>query len=145
MVNNFTYSKRGLALTESFESCLLKAYQDVRGVWTIGYGHTGNEVHPGLTVTQAQAESWLLEDIQVAVEAVNRLVTVPLDQGEFDALCDFTFNLGQGSFAGSTLLRDINAGEFQKAADDLLEWDHASGKVIAGLLRRREEEEALFI
>jgi lysozyme len=143
MVNNLSYSKRGQAITESFESCRLKAYPDVRGVWTIGYGHT-DEVHPTDVISQHKAVEFLLEDIQTAVDAVNRLVTVPLTQDEFDALADFTFNVGIGALAESTLLRDINAEEFKAAADQLLLWDHANGKVIVGLLRRRIAEQSLF-
>ncbi|MDI3304656.1 MAG: lysozyme [Burkholderia multivorans] len=143
MNENLQYSKTGQDLTEQFEGCRLVAYQDTRGVWTIGYGHTTG-VHAGMTCTQAQAEQWLLEDIQYAVNAVKHYVTVALTQGEFDALVDFVFNVGVGNFAGSTLLRKLNAGDYAGAAHEFERWDMAGGKHIAGLLRRRIAEENEF-
>ena len=143
-VNDFTYSKDGLTLTEQFEGCELTAYQDQVGVWTIGYGHTGTGVGAGLTITQDQAEALLLSDVSAAASYVNQAVTIALAQQEFDALVDFVFNLGRGAFAGSTLLRQLNAGNFAVAAAQFDVWDHAGGQVVAGLLRRRQAETALF-
>ena len=134
------YSKQGLALTEGFESCRLTAYQDVKGVWTIGYGHTGPEVVAGLVWTQDQADTALVCDIQSAVNTVNRLVTSPMTQGVFDSLVDFVFNVGSGNFAGSTLLKLLNSGDTESAAQQFERWDYAGGVQIAGLLRRREAE-----
>ena len=134
------YSKKGLALTEGFESCRLTAYQDVKGVWTIGYGHTGPEVVAGLVWTQDQADTALVCDTQHAVNTVNRLVTAPMTQGVFDSLVDFVFNVGSGNFAGSTLLKLLNSGDTESAAQQFERWDYAGGVQIAGLLRRREAE-----
>jgi lysozyme len=134
------YSKQGLALTENFESCRLTAYQDVKGVWTIGYGHTGPDVVAGLVWTQNQADTALVCDIQSAVNTVNRLVTAPMTQGVFDSLVDFVFNVGSGNFAGSTLLKLLNSGDTESAAQQFERWDYAGGVQIAGLLRRREAE-----
>jgi lysozyme len=142
--NNLTYSGTGLALTEQFEGCRLTAYQDEVGVWTIGYGHTGADVTPGLTITQVQAQQLLQKDIAGSAACVNTAVTVPLDQDEFDALVDFVFNLGQGAFENSTMLKYLNLGELTAAAGEFDKWDHAGGMVVAGLLRRREAEEAMF-
>jgi lysozyme len=142
--NQFTYSGKGLALTEQFEGCRLTAYQDQVGVWTIGYGHTGPEVCAGMTVTLEQAEALLAKDINSAGTFVNKMVQVPLTQEEFDALVDFVFNLGAGTFARSTLLRLLNAGQFASAAAQFAVWDRAGGAVVAGLLRRRQAETALF-
>ncbi len=139
------YSKSGLALTENFESCALVAYKDVKGVWTIGWGHTGILVVEGLTCTQAQADAWLLQDCASAEMAVNRLVRITLTQAEFDALVDFAFNCGIGAFAGSTLLKLLNVGDINGAANEFEKWDHASGKVVAGLLRRRLAEMQEFL
>jgi lysozyme len=133
----------GQALTEQFEGCSLTAYQDSAGIWTLGFGHTGG-VTQGMTCTQAQAEAWLLEDIQWAVTVVNNLVTVQLTQGEFDALVDFVFNVGSGNFASSTMLRMLNASNFAGAAGQFARWDLAGGQVVAGLLRRRVAEEGEF-
>lgn len=138
------YSKDGLALTEQFESCRLEAYPDVKGVWTIGWGHTGPLVVKGLTCTQVQADAWLLSDCDAAIAAVNRFVVVDINQHEFDALVDFAFNCGITAFAGSTLLKLLNAKDFAGAAKQFEVWDHASGKVVAGLLRRRLAEEQEF-
>jgi lysozyme len=137
------YSKNGLALTEQFEGCRLISYQDSVGVWTIGYGHTRG-VYRGQVCTQAQAEEWLLEDVQIAVNTVNTHVKRAITQAEFDALVDFTFNLGSGSFTGSTLLKLVNIGDLEGAANQFEKWDKAGGRVVAGLLRRRQAEEAEF-
>ncbi len=94
------YSKTGLALTEQFEGLRLTAYQDQVGRWTIGYGHTAG-VQQGDTCTQAQAEAWLASDVSWAVQTVNLYVTIALTQGEFDALTDWVYNLGSGSFQHS--------------------------------------------
>ena len=138
------YSKEGIALTKSFESCRLTAYQDIKGIWTIGFGHVGPEVVEGLTWTQDQADSQLVLDLTKAEHAVNTLVTVPLTQGQFDALVDFAFNLGCNAEKGSTLLKLVNQGDFANAAAQFELWDHAAGKVVAGLLRRRIAEEQEF-
>ena len=143
-VNNLTYSVKGLALTEQFEGCRLTAYQDQVGVWTIGYGHTGLDVKPGMTVTSAQAEALLAQDVLSAAACVNNVVVVKITQEEFDALVDFVFNLGVGAFSGSTLLRKLNAGDFTGAAAQFDLWDRAGGAIVAGLLRRREAEAELF-
>lgn len=143
-VNNLTYSKDGLAITEQFEGCRLVAYQDQVGVWTIGYGHTGSGVVSGLSITQDQAEDLLTSDVAASAAYVNAAVTVELQQNEFDALVDFVFNLGRGAFAGSTLLKNLNAGQFDAAAAQFDLWDHAGGQVVAGLLRRRQAEQAMF-
>ncbi len=138
------YSKSGLALTERFEGCKLTAYPDVRGIWTIGYGHTGPDVVEGLTCTQEQADEWLREDTQTAVDAVNKYVSVQLTQEEFDALVDFVYNVGVNAFASSTLLRLLNTEQYSRAADQFDRWDYAGASVCAGLLRRREAETAEF-
>jgi len=137
------YSKQGLQLTEQSEGVRLGAYQDQAGRWTIGYGHTAG-VKPGDTCTQGEAEAMLEADIAWAVSVVNHYVNTPLTQGQFDALVDFTFNLGSGSLQHSTLLALVNARRFEAAAEEFERWSHAGGNVVAGLLRRRQAEEAEF-
>jgi lysozyme len=145
MAYAYSYSRNGLSLTEGFEGCRLTAYLDDGGIPTIGYGHTGPDVYLGLVITQAQAEQFLLGDVKRAEACVNTHVTMPgLNQDEFDALVDFTFNAGVGAFVGSTLLKDLNAGKIAEAEAQFEVWDHVSGKVVAGLLRRRLAEEKLF-
>jgi lysozyme len=141
------YSKNGLHLTEQFEGCKLTAYPDPAtggDPWTIGYGHTGSDVHPNMTITQQQAEELLMKDVQKSSQAVNSKVTTDITQDEFDALVDFVFNVGAGNFAGSTLLKKINEGDMEGAAHEFEKWDMAAGKHMAGLLKRRQAEENLF-
>ena len=139
------YSKAGLQLTESFEGCRLAAYQDSGGVWTIGYGHTRG-VYPGMTCTQAQAEAWLMEDLAHAERVVHQRVRVPLDQLEYDALVDFEFNTGALSLgeSGCAVLRLLNAGDYLGASAHFDDWVKCKGRVLAGLMRRRGAEQALF-
>jgi lysozyme len=143
-MRSYSYSQQGLALTEKFEGCRLSAYQDSVGVWTIGYGHTKG-VKEGATCTLEEAQQWLQEDVEMAVKDVNQHLEVDVNQGEFDAMVDFTFNLGCGAFNGSTLLRLVNSGDLANAANEFEKWDHAGGKVVAGLLRRRLAEKEEFV
>jgi lysozyme len=137
------YSKQGQEMTERFEGVRTTAYRDIKGVLTIGFGHTSG-VKEGDTCTPEQAEAWLLEDIASAVACVNASVTVELTQPEFDALVDLVFNIGSGAFEKSTLLRELNSGDYAAAAKQFEVWDHAGGKEVAGLLRRRLAEEQEF-
>lgn len=141
---NMQYSNMGLALTERGEGVRLTAYRDQGGVLTIGYGHTGPDVYPGQVITQAQAEALLLHDVQTAVNAVNQYVTYPIRQHQFDALVDFTFNVGTHAFANSTLLKHLNAGNMAGAEADFRSWVFVAGKVNAGLLNRRIAEQTVF-
>lgn len=138
--NNLVYSNYGNTLTKGFEQCRLSSYQDAKGVWTNGWGHTGPDVYPGQTITQATADANLASDEQKAVDCVNDVVQVILTQHEFDALVDFTFNAGCHAFATSTLLTKLNTGDYAGAAAQLPLWDHAGTQVLAGLLKRRTEE-----
>jgi lysozyme len=145
MAGGFGYSEAGLALTKEFEGLRLAAYVDSAGVWTVGYGHTGPGVRAGLVITEEQAEVFLEGDLARAVTAVSRLVKVGISQGQFDALVDFAFNLGCAALAQSTLMREVNAGDFAAAAEAFLVWDHVGGVVSEGLLRRRRAEAAMFV
>lgn len=144
MNQDLTYSPHGYALTKTFEGLRLTAYQDQTGLWTIGYGHTGPEVHSHLTITEAQADTLLQSDLAKAAVCIRHAVTVSINQNQFDALVDFVFNLGCGRLHGSTLLRHINAGEFDLAASQFLLWDRAGIAVVPGLLARRKAEMDLF-
>ena len=129
----------GLALLKSFEGCRLEAYTCPAGVLTIGYGSTGPHVKPGMTITQAEADALLQQDLERFEKAVVELITVPLDQCEFDALVSFAFNCGAGALSESTLRRRLNAGE-EKArviAEELPRWTNNG---LAGLVRRRDAE-----
>lgn len=130
-------------LAKQFEGCKLQAYQDLAGVWTIGWGHVGNDVYPGLTWTQAQADDALLHDINAA-RALLEMYSPNLANGTLDALTDFVFNLGIGNYRTSTLCKCVNAQDWPGARAQIVTWDHSNGMVVPGLLRRREAEAALL-
>lgn len=106
---------------------------------TGGWGHIKG-VTNGQRVTPAQGEVWLTEDLRFAEDAVNRLVSVPLTQGQFDVLISFTMNLGSGALEVSTLRKKLNAGDYASVRGELLRWDHVGPKQVAGLTRRRQDE-----
>lgn len=138
-------SQAGIDLIKTFEGYSATPYSDVAEKLTIGYGHL---IKPGENFTAIgleQAELILAADLGFAEKAVSELVKEPLSQNEFDALVSFTFNLGRNALKNSTLLRLLNAGQVEAAADQILRWDHAGGKVVAGLTRRRQAERSLFI
>jgi lysozyme len=142
-----TTSENGRKLIESFESCSLTAYLDQGGIPTLGWGHTLG-VKMGDTCTQAQADAWLEEDLATAEGAVNRLIQADaLDQNRFDALVSFTYNLGQGSLAESTVRKRLNLEppDYSGAASSILWWNKANGETDPGLVRRRQAEMALFL
>lgn len=140
-------SDRGLEFIKHHEGLETKAYPDPGSAdgnpWTIGVGHT-NGVKKGDTCTVEQAMAWLREDVHGAEAAVNRLVKVALTQDEFDALVSFVFNVGAGAFENSTLLRLLNAGDYDGAAAQFKRWNKNDGRVMAGLTRRREAEARMF-
>ena len=134
-------SPEGLDLIKQSEGFRACAYLDVAGIATIGYGHRilPTESFPN-GISEAQAEQILANDVQQSEQAVQHLVLVPLTQGQFDALVDFCFNLGAGALAGSTLLKELNAGQYDAAREQLLRWDHVGAQENAGLKARREAE-----
>ncbi|HEY5381847.1 MAG TPA: lysozyme [Acidobacteriaceae bacterium] len=143
-MNPCSYSDTGFALTRSFEGLRLESYQDSAEVWTIGYGHTGPEVHDGQRISEFEAEALLRVDLAEAVACVRRAVNVEITQDQFDALVDFCFNVGRGNFQSSSLLRYVNLGEFESVVIQFGLWVHAGGVVAPGLVRRRAAEAALF-
>lgn len=149
-VNHLKLSQRGIELIQGYESCQLIAYRDVRGVWTIGWGHTGPDVAKGLRWTMAEAVAHFQRDVQWAEDCVNRLVRMPLTQNQFDALVSFVFNEGETNFRQSTMLVRINAGNFAGARTEFRRFnkvrDPASNTLVVsrGLTNRRAAEAALF-
>jgi lysozyme len=127
------------------EGLRLTAYKDGGGVWTIGYGHTGSDVREGLTIPLSEAERLLTRDLRTAEGYVNRLVQVKLTQNQFDALVSFVYNLGGEAFANSTMLRLLNAGDYEGAAKQFPRWNKDNGKVVQGLINRRAKEQELFL
>jgi GH24 family phage-related lysozyme (muramidase) len=140
--------QRGLELVKHFESLFLTAYKDVVGVWTIGWGHTGiahndGTVFRGREITEGVAEELLAHDMTSFAERVSSLVKVDVTDDQFDALVSFDFNTG--ALHKSTLLKKLNKGDYQGAADEFLKWNKAGGKVLRGLTRRRKSERNLFL
>ena len=140
-----TLGSAGETLIKSFETLALVAYPDSGGIWTCGWGHTGPDVVEGTTCTPEQAEIWFQEDTRRAVDGVDHSLTTNVSQNQFDALVSFTFNVGVGAEAHSTMAKLINARHFTGAAAEFPKWDHVDGVPNAGLLRRREAEQALFL
>lgn len=139
-------SDAGLAFIAEHEGLRLAAYPDPGTGGepiTIGCGHTGG-VKLGDICTHEQAMEWLREDVASAERAVDRLVTADITQNQFDALVSFTFNCGAGNLEKSTLLKKVNAEQFEAAAAEFLRWDMAAGRHLAGLTKRRLAEAALF-
>lgn len=144
-------------LVESFEGLQLEAYQDEVGVWTIGYGHTGLQhkdgtVYRGRTISKEKADQLLDYDMTQFEHRVTSLVRVPINDYQFGALVAFDFNTGgltvddgDGPQVPSGVLRALNVNDMDEAGDRLLQWNHAGGKVLNGLTRRRNAERALFM
>ncbi|MAQ19395.1 MAG: lysozyme [Sandaracinus sp.] len=132
-------------LIKKWEELRLKAYLPTpNDEWTIGWGHTAG-VQPGDVITREQAQIFFERDVAWAEEAVNSLVRVGLTQHQFDALVSLVFNIGTTQFQSSTLLRKLNAGDYDGAANEFPRWKYQEGKVLRGLVRRRAEEMEYFL
>ena len=136
-------SNEAMAALKHFEGLSLVAYRDPVGIWTIGYGHT-KTVKPGQKIDEREAENLLRFDLLESESCVERRVNVPMTSGHFDALVLFVFNVGCHAFGNSTMLRKLNAGDYDGAHDEFPRWKHAKGKVLPGLVRRRAAEQVLF-
>lgn len=149
-------SNNGLNLIKTSEGLELEAYPDPGSggdPWTIGYGHTGPEVRKGLVWSDAQADKALRQDVAQFERDVTSLVTVPVNQNQFDALVSFAFNVGSDidsddiaeGLGDSTLLKKLNAGDYTGAANEFPKWNKSGGKVLSGLTKRRNAERSLFL
>lgn len=139
-------SKAGVEMLKGFEGLSLKAYEDVGGVWTIGYGSTGLHVFPGLEITERIADKFLYNDLRRFEEGVSEACQgLQLTQNQFDALVSFAFNVGLASLAKSTLLKKLLAGDFPGAADQFPRWCKVNGRTVKGLVDRRAKERDRFI
>ena len=139
---------RGKELIKSFEGFRAIAYICPAGVPTIGYGTTrinGSRVKEGMKITSDEAEVFLEQDLKVFEDAINHNVLVEINQNQFDALVSFVYNVGIANFKKSTLLKKLNKGDYEEASNQLLRWTRAGGKVLNGLVRRREAEKELFL
>lgn len=140
-------SHAGALFIQGYEDCKLVAYLDshVPPIWTIGWGHTGPDVHEGLVWSQVCADTMFTDyDVDYAEHAVNTLVLVPLTQNQFDALVSLVYNIGAEAFRTSTMLRFLNTHDYMEASKEFLRWDHSGGLVSNGLLKRRKAEMQVF-
>jgi lysozyme len=131
----------GIAVHEGYEG---NAYQDIVGIWTIGFGTTEG-VRPNQTITPVAALQRKLTDVQKFEGALKQCVTVPLSQNEYDAYISLAYNIGSGAFCNSTLVRLLNQGQYDMACQQILRWNRAGGKVVQGLVNRRQAEYKLCI
>lgn len=146
-------SKKAVELIKEFEGCRLLAYRCPKGIWTIGYGHTGPVAGPGVKISQEEAERLLSIDVAMAELSLRKICKVPLLETEIAALISLIFNIGPSAFSTSTLLKCIVSGDFVKAADEFLRWDKVTKiingvkhvETLPGLTRRRQRERLLFI
>jgi lysozyme len=156
MPRQLVLSADGLAHIKRFEGFRAETYDDlspkreieigtpVAGTLTIGYGHIGKHAFPENSLTRAEAEDVLLEDLTRFEMGIKRLVKVPLTQGEYDGLVGFTFNIGVGAFSSSTLLRKLNSMDYDGASMEFERWVYSKGRKLRGLMLRRVAERAIF-
>lgn len=138
----------GITFIKKHEGYRSKAYKDSAGIWTIGYGSirlNGRAVKHDDVVTEHQAMNQMIQDLETFEHAVNEHVTVYLTQRQYTALVSLTYNIGQNAFRNSTLLKKLNQSNYHDAANELLRWNRAGGKVVQGLVNRRKDENALFL
>lgn len=145
MINQAT-----IDLVKEFEGLRTKAYKDSAGVWTIGYGTTaraglGIEPAAGMEITEAEAEYYLQKGLEKFSTEIAGVFKTPINENQFGACVSLAYNIGPGAFKRSSVVRHFNLGNTKKAADSILMWNKAGGKVLKGLVRRREAERALFM
>ena len=136
-------SQEGLSLIKKFEGCELKSYKCAAGVWTIGYGAIKG-VTENMQITKEEADKLLLHEMDEYEGYINNMVTVDLNQNQFDSLVSWVFNLGPSNLKSSTMLKVINNNELDEVPSQIKRWNKANGKVLEGLIRRREAEALLF-
>ena len=136
-------SMEGVSLIKKFEGCELEAYQCSANVWTIGYGHT-KDVEKGDTITKEEAEQMLIDELHEYENYINKYVNVALSQNQFDALVSWVYNLGPANLTASTMLKVLNNGKYEEVPAQMKRWNKAGGKVLDGLVRRREAEALLY-
>ena len=141
--SNMNISQEGLSLIKKFEGCELEAYKCAAGVWTIGYGSTKG-VKEGDSIIQEEADKLLLHEMEEYEGYINDMVNVNLEQNQFDAMVSWVFNLGPANLKASTLLKVLNAKDYEGVPAQIKRWNKAGGKVLQGLIRRREAESLLF-
>ena len=136
-------SQEGLGLIKKFEGCELEAYRCAANVLTIGYGSIKG-VKEGDTITQEEADSLLLHEMDEYEGYINDMVNADLKQNQFDAMVSWVFNLGPSNLQASTLLKVLNSKDYEGVPSQIKRWNKAGGQVKQGLIRRREAEALLF-
>ncbi|EJN4070720.1 lysozyme [Salmonella enterica] len=141
-------SSQGLDLIKEFEGLKLNAYRDSGGIWTVGYGYTGivngRKINSETVLTEDRATYYLIKELDSISVNINKLITVKLNQHQYDAIMSFVYNIGINNFKHSTLLYYININEWSLAANEFIKWDKCKGKKIHGLMLRRIKEKRLF-
>lgn len=141
-------NQAGIDLIKSCEGCKLEAYPDPGSggdPWTVGFGHTGPDVSPGMIITQDEADTLLKQDLVKFNQGVSDLLTVQITANQFSALVCFAYNVGLANLKSSLLLRCINTMHYADAAPQFLRWNKAAGIIMPGLTIRREKERDLFL
>lgn len=138
-------NQAGIDLIKQFEGCVLTAYKDAVGIWTIGYGHTGKDVHEGLTIDSDAANAILAVDLNKFETGVDECLTNrEVSDAQFSALVCFAFNAGLANLNSSHLINYVNSGDYSSAVAEFGKWNHARKQVLVGLTKRRAAEAALF-
>lgn len=136
-------------LIKQWEGCKLKAYKDVAGIWTVGYGLTSRagfiEVGPDTTLTQEEADYYLEKVVDDFASKIRPMITAPINENQFGAFVSLAYNIGVGAFKRSSALKRFNAGEGDRVTEAIRMWKKAGGKTVQGLVNRREAEVALFL
>lgn len=138
-------NQAGVNIIKKYESLKLHAYYCPAHILTIGYGHTGQDVKSGMQISEHMAELLLKNDLERFEKEILALLKVPVTENQFSALVSFTFNVGSGNFAGSSMLKYINQNFMALASLEFDRWTRANGRVLAGLTKRRAEEKQLFL
>ena len=149
MNEDLVLTEEGLQIIKDSEGFRMDAYLCPAGIATIGWGSTyyanGNKVKLGESITREQADDELLFEINRCIPQIKSVVKVPLNNNQLSALVSFVYNLGIGKFSKSTLLRKLNKGDYDGAANEFIRWTKAGGVVLPGLVKRRDREKSLFL
>jgi lysozyme len=142
-------NQAGIDLIKRWEGCKLKAYKDVAGIWTVGYGLTSGagfiEVGPDTVLTQEEADWYLEKVVDDFASKISPMITAPINENQFAAFVSLAYNIGVGAFQKSSALRRFNAGQIMEVPAAMRMWKKAGGKVVQGLVNRREAEVKLFL
>lgn len=142
-------NQAGIDLIKRWEGCKLKAYKDVAGIWTVGYGLTSRagfiEVGPDTVLTQEEADWYLEKVVDDFASKISPMITAPINENQFAAFVSLAYNIGVGAFQKSSALRRFNAGQIMEVPAAMRMWKKAGGKVVQGLVNRREAEVKLFL